>query len=221
MEALLGFRGPDSVITWINVRGIQMVGQVATALEIFIFVRDDDDCDGFMKWHHNPFVPLIPPHQPTFKIFGVGLALGCWLYSGYEQLSTVAEEVENPQRLTRGRWRWWCRSRLRLFSAHAGGAGFGGRVEEVAYRIFFGRARMIVDPYLDDLAGHVDDAGGMWERRAAEQHLLRRRACLLPWRRTVSSRGAHAQAFAVWDAVAGDSGVAVIYALLAWQSLGH
>jgi amino acid transporter len=53
---------------------------------------------GFMKWHHNPFVPLIPPHQPTFKIFGVGLALGLWLYSGYEQLSTVAEEVENPQR---------------------------------------------------------------------------------------------------------------------------
>jgi len=41
---------------------------------------------------------LIPPHQPTFKVFGVGLALGLWLYSGYEQLSTVAEEVENPQR---------------------------------------------------------------------------------------------------------------------------
>jgi amino acid transporter len=31
-------------------------------------------------------------------VFGVGLALGIWLYSGYEQLSTVAEEVENPQR---------------------------------------------------------------------------------------------------------------------------
>jgi amino acid transporter len=40
----------------------------------------------------------VPPHQATFKIFGVGLALGLWLYSGYEQLSTVAEEVENPQR---------------------------------------------------------------------------------------------------------------------------
>jgi len=53
---------------------------------------------GFVRWHHNPFVPWTPPHQPTFKIFGVGLALGLWLYSGYEQLSTVAEEVENPQR---------------------------------------------------------------------------------------------------------------------------
>jgi amino acid transporter len=88
-----------AVITWINVRGIEMVGKVATTLEIFIFVPVITMIVmGFMRWHHNPFVPLIPPHQPTFKIFGVGLALGLWLYSGYEQLSTVAEEVENPQR---------------------------------------------------------------------------------------------------------------------------
>jgi amino acid transporter len=88
-----------SVITWINVHGIQMVGKVATALEIFIFVPVITMVViAFMHWHHNPFVPLLPSHQPTFKIFGVGLALGLWLYSGYEQLSTVAEEVENPQR---------------------------------------------------------------------------------------------------------------------------
>ena len=88
-----------AVITWINIRGIQMVGQVATALEIVIFVPVITMIViALTKWHHNPFVPLIPPHQPTFKVFGVGLALGLWLYSGYEQLSTVAEEVENPQR---------------------------------------------------------------------------------------------------------------------------
>jgi len=88
-----------AVITWINVRGIQMVGKVATALEIFIFVPVTTMIViALMHWRHNPFIPLTPPHQPTFKIFGVGLALGLWLYSGYEQLSTVAEEVENPQR---------------------------------------------------------------------------------------------------------------------------
>jgi amino acid transporter len=88
-----------ALITWINVRGIQMVGQVATALEIFIFLPVATMIViGFVNWRHNPFVPLIPPHQQTFKIFGVGLALGLWLYSGYEQLSTVAEEVEDPQR---------------------------------------------------------------------------------------------------------------------------
>lgn len=88
-----------AVITWINVRGIQMVGQVATALEIFIFMPVIAMVViGLAHWQRNPFVPFVPPHQPPFKIFGVGLALGLWLYSGYEQLSTVAEEVENPQR---------------------------------------------------------------------------------------------------------------------------
>ena len=76
-----------------------MVGQVATALEIFIFLPVLTMIVlGFLHWHHNPFTPWVPPHQARFKIFGVGLALGLSLYSGYEQLSTVAEEVENPQR---------------------------------------------------------------------------------------------------------------------------
>jgi len=88
-----------AVLTWINVRGIQMVGQLATALEIFIFIPVVTMIViALFHWHHNPFMPWVPPHQPAIKVFGVGLALGLWLYSGYEQLSTVAEEVENPQR---------------------------------------------------------------------------------------------------------------------------
>jgi amino acid transporter len=53
---------------------------------------------GLAKWHHNPFVPMVPPNQPFSKVFGVGLALAIWLYSGYEQVSSVAEDVENPRR---------------------------------------------------------------------------------------------------------------------------
>src|SRR5882762_11276405 len=87
------------VIAYINVLGIQMVGKFATALELFILLPVLVlVVIGLAKWHHNPFVPAIPPHQPPFHVFGVGLALGLWLYSGYEQLSTVAEEVDNPQR---------------------------------------------------------------------------------------------------------------------------
>jgi amino acid transporter len=88
-----------ALITWINVRGIQAVGKFATALELFILLPVAVlVVIGLAKWHHNPFVPVIPPHQPAFGVFGVGLALGLWLYSGYEQCSTVAEEVENPRR---------------------------------------------------------------------------------------------------------------------------
>ncbi len=88
-----------ALVTWINVRGIDAVGKFATALEIFILLPVVVMVVmGLAKWKHNPFVPVVPPHQPLFNVFGVGLALGLWLYSGYEQCSTVAEEVENPQR---------------------------------------------------------------------------------------------------------------------------
>jgi amino acid transporter len=87
------------IITYINIRGIKTVGKLATVLETLIFLPVAAMCVMSVRmWHHNPFVPLIPPHQPVFQVFGVGLALGLWLYSGYEQLSTVAEEVEEPQK---------------------------------------------------------------------------------------------------------------------------
>jgi amino acid transporter len=88
-----------AAITYINVRGIQMVGHISTLLEIFVLVPIAVmTVMGLAQWKHNPFAPLVPPHKPFFQVFGVGLALGVWLYSGYEQLSTVAEEVDNPRR---------------------------------------------------------------------------------------------------------------------------
>jgi amino acid transporter len=76
-----------------------MVGKFATALELFILLPVLVlVVIALTKWHHSPFAPIVPPHQPPFRVFGVGLAIGLWLYSGYEQCSTVAEEVENPRR---------------------------------------------------------------------------------------------------------------------------
>ena len=75
-----------------------MVGKFATVLELFILL---------------PVLVLVvigvgqvasqsiraggASASAAFHVFGVGLALGLWLYSGYEQCSTVAEEVENPR----------------------------------------------------------------------------------------------------------------------------
>jgi len=88
-----------ALIGYVNVRGIQAVGKVATVLETLILLPVVVLCVmAAFHWHHNPFTPLVPPRVPPFQVFGVGLALGLWLYSGYEQVSSVAEEVENPQR---------------------------------------------------------------------------------------------------------------------------
>src|SRR6266478_2786209 len=52
-----------AVITYINVRGIEMVGKFATALELFILLPVLVlVVIASTKWHHNPFVPLVPPH---------------------------------------------------------------------------------------------------------------------------------------------------------------
>jgi len=88
-----------AVIGYINVRGSRLVGRVATILELGIMAVVLVMCAMSVRmWHFNPFVPVVPPHKPVFQVFGVGLALGLWLYAGYEQVSSVAEEVENPQR---------------------------------------------------------------------------------------------------------------------------
>jgi len=88
-----------SLLAYVNIRGIQMVGAVATVLEISVLVPVLLLCViGATRWHHNPFHPFLPPGVPPFQVFGVGLALGLWLYSGYEQCSSVAEEIDNPQR---------------------------------------------------------------------------------------------------------------------------
>jgi amino acid transporter len=88
-----------ALLAYVNIRGIPMVGAVATFLEIAVLIPIVILCAiAALHWHHNPFHPFLPPHVPPFQVFGVGLALGLWLYSGYEQCSSVAEEIENPQR---------------------------------------------------------------------------------------------------------------------------
>src|ERR1700723_1855164 len=88
-----------ALLAWVNILGIQMVGKAATLFEIFIFFPGIVMVLlGLATWHHNPFEPWIPPNQPFSKVFGVGLALVIWGYSGYEQLSRVAEDVENRSR---------------------------------------------------------------------------------------------------------------------------
>jgi amino acid transporter len=88
-----------ALIAYVNLRGIRLVGRIATILELSILAVVLFMCIVSVRmWHNNPLLPFIPPHKPVFQVFGVGFALGLWLYAGYEQISSVAEEVENPQR---------------------------------------------------------------------------------------------------------------------------
>jgi len=86
------------VFTYINIRGIRDVGFVSTVISVFVLVAFGGVAAvGFAHWHSNPFVPFIPPDQSLLQSIGSGLAIGMWVYSGYESMSTVAGEIKDPQ----------------------------------------------------------------------------------------------------------------------------
>jgi len=82
----------------INMLGVRLVGNLTLGLLlamfvpilVFIFL-------GYSHAHFNPVLPIFPAGRPWREAYGVGLALALWSYSGYEQLSTVIEEVEKPE----------------------------------------------------------------------------------------------------------------------------
>jgi amino acid transporter len=86
-------------VAYLNVRGIRVVGKLTLILllimfvPLFVFV-----ILGFRQIQFNPFHPFLPTGRPWQGAFGAGLAIALWGYSGFEQLSTVIEEVENPER---------------------------------------------------------------------------------------------------------------------------
>jgi len=84
--------------TYINIRGIKDVGVVSTIISILVMVAFAMVAIvGFANWHTNPFEPFIPPDVTLLQALGGGLAIGMWMYSGYESMSTVAGEIEDPQ----------------------------------------------------------------------------------------------------------------------------
>jgi amino acid transporter len=88
--------------TYINIRGIKDVGAVSTIISILVMLAFAAVAVvGFANWQLNPFAPFIPPDRTLLQSIGGGIAIGMWMYSGYESMSTMAGEIENPQVIPR------------------------------------------------------------------------------------------------------------------------
>lgn len=108
-EVELAFKiGMILLFTYINIRGVKDVGIVSTILSILvIFAFGMVAVCGFMNWSQNPLVPFTADGEimglsgiafaDWVYYIGMGIALGMWMYSGYESMSTIAGEVSNPQ----------------------------------------------------------------------------------------------------------------------------
>lgn len=87
------------VFAYLNIRGIQVSGWLSVVMLVAVLVPALWLCvAALLHWQHNPLHPWIPPGRPFGSVFGEGLALAMWNYAGYEQLSSVTGEMENPQK---------------------------------------------------------------------------------------------------------------------------
>jgi amino acid transporter len=96
------------IFTYINIRGVRDVGIVSTVLSILVIVAFSLVAFvGVTNWSQNPFIPFTADgtimgvagidFNGWISYIGSGIALGMWMYSGYESMSTVAGEISNPQ----------------------------------------------------------------------------------------------------------------------------
>ncbi|HML38200.1 MAG TPA: APC family permease [Bacillota bacterium] len=88
------------LFTILNIRGIEMVGSVSTLLGIITIVPFVlAIVIGLFHLQFNPFSPIIPEGKSVFGSLGLGLSIAMWQYAGYESFSTMAGEVNHPEKL--------------------------------------------------------------------------------------------------------------------------
>jgi amino acid transporter len=93
--AVVGF---IALLTWLNVRGIRIVGAVVVFLNLFLILPLVLIVGAALfQIRFYPFVPFSAG-SGAFDGLGAGLALAIWFHSGYPEVSTAAAEIERPQR---------------------------------------------------------------------------------------------------------------------------
>jgi len=92
-----------AVFTWINLRGVKDVAIVSTIISAAILVAFAGIAViGFLNMSHNPFEPVVATGQTVVGSVGSSIAIGMWMYAGYESMSSLAGEVEDPQIIPKG-----------------------------------------------------------------------------------------------------------------------
>lgn len=86
------------VFTIVNIVGLDWLEKLETffiglVLMAFIAVA----IVGFMNWNHNPIEPFFNQDAGLFHSVGDGIAIIIWMFCGYECMSNMAGEIDNPQ----------------------------------------------------------------------------------------------------------------------------
>lgn len=92
-----------AVFTWVNLVGIKEVSAVNTVISFAILIAFGGIAViGFMHMNQNPFEPVVADGMTVVGSIGSSIAIGMWMYAGYESMSALAGEIENPQVIPKG-----------------------------------------------------------------------------------------------------------------------
>ena len=86
------------IFTVINIIGLDWLERLETLFTVLVLVAFGAvTVVGFLNWNYNPLEPLFNPEEGPLHSIGGGIAIIIWMYMGYECMSNMAGEMENPQ----------------------------------------------------------------------------------------------------------------------------
>ena len=89
--------------TIINLMGLKEVGAISTILSICILIGFTAvTVVGFANWQYSPIEPIVPEGQSIIDSLGGSICIVIWMYCGYECVSNMAGEIENPEVIPKG-----------------------------------------------------------------------------------------------------------------------
>lgn len=77
-------------LDWLEKLETVFIGLILVAFAVVVVV-------GFMNWNYNPVKPFFNEDVGLFHSVGDSIAIIIWMFCGYECMSNMAEEVDNPQ----------------------------------------------------------------------------------------------------------------------------
>ncbi|MDD5987621.1 MAG: APC family permease [Eubacteriales bacterium] len=86
------------LFTIVNIIGLDSLEKLETVFLVIVLIGFIAvTVVGFANWHHNPVTPIFNPEEGPLHSVGEGIAIIIWMYCGYECMSNMAGELENPQ----------------------------------------------------------------------------------------------------------------------------
>jgi amino acid transporter len=90
-------------LTALNIIGAKVVGQTSVLFSVLclipIALLTIWGLPKLFTHHINPVMPMTPPHTGLWLAFAGGLTVVMWNYNGFDSVSTITEEMQNPRRI--------------------------------------------------------------------------------------------------------------------------